>query len=213
MKILDISWPISEAITAYKDKNTVKFERVRSIEKDNMRDSLIALSSHTGTHVDAPSHFIKDGLTIDQIKLERLVGPCKVLSMLLVDEKITADDLMVYDIQEGDIILLKTNNSAQGATDKFDYDYVYLDESGARYLGEKKVKAVGIDYLSIERSHPEHPTHMALFKHDVVIIEGLRLEHVVAGNYFFVALPLSIIGLEAAPARAILISSFGENGI
>lgn len=208
MKVLDISWPISPAMTGYKDKATVKFEMARTIEKDNLRDSLIALSSHTGTHIDAPSHFLRDGKTIDEIHLDRLIGPCKVLSFTLIENEITAEDLIEYQIEEGDIILLKTNNSAQSPEDKFNYEYVYLGQSGARYLGEKKVKAVGIDYLSMERSHPDHPTHMTLFHHDVLVVEGLRLGHVQAGEYFFVCLPLNTVGLEAAPARAILIESF-----
>lgn len=210
MKVFDVSWPISPATTGYKDKHAVKFAMVRTFEKDNVRDSIVEVSSHTGTHVDAPSHFLKDGKTIDEIHLDRLMGKCKVLSLTLVDEEITPDDLMKYEIEEGDIILLKTNNSAQSPIDKFNYNYVYLGQAGARYLGEKKIKAVGIDYLSIERSHPDHPTHMTLFHHDILIIEGLRLGHIEAGEYFFVCLPLYSIGLEAAPARAILIQSFGN---
>ncbi len=194
-------------MTAYKDKKTVNFQMNRTMDKDGVRDSSIVLSSHTGTHIDAPTHFLRDGLTIDEIHLERLVGPCKVLSMTTIEEKVTADDLAQHSIAEGDIILLKTNNSAYGINDSFDYDYVYLDPSGAQFLADKKIKAVGLDYLSIERSHPEHPTHMTLFHHDVVVIEGLRLAHVPAGEYLFVCLPLAIIGLEAAPARAVLVEA------
>ncbi len=83
---------------------------------------------------------------------------------------------------------------------------MYLEASGAKYLTEKKIKAVGIDYLGIEHSQPGHPTHETLMNGDVIVIEGLRLGHVQKGNYFFVCLPLNMIGLEAAPARAILMS-------
>lgn len=208
MKILDVSWPISEVMTAYKDKRVVQIEAVKSFAQDNVRDSVMRLGSHTGTHVDAPAHFLQDGKTIDQVRLERLVGPCKVLSVTLADGVITDEHLMPYSIAEGDIILLKTSNSALGATEKFNAQFVYLDESAARYLGQKKVKAVGIDYLGVERGQPEHQTHITLFSHDVVVIEGLRLQHVPAGDYFFVCLPLYVLGIEAAPARAILIESF-----
>ena len=81
---------------------------------------------------------------------------------------------------------------------------MYLEASGAAYLAEKKVKAVGIDYLGIEHSQPGHPTHENLLNADIVVIEGLRLHHVQPGSYFFVCLPLNMIGTEAAPARAIL---------
>lgn len=204
MKILDISWPISTAITGYKDKHVVNFEDVKHFVVDNARETNICLSSHTGTHVDAPSHFLKDGKTIEEVHLERLVGPCKVLDLMHVQEKITRDDIQDYDIQEHDIVLFKTSNSMYHATDKFSPQFVYLEVSGAEYLAQKKVKAVGIDYLGIEHSQPGHLTHRTLMHADVIIIEGLRLGHVEPGVYQFICLPLYIIGLEAAPARAIL---------
>jgi len=205
MKIFDISWPISTATTGYKDRNIVTFEETRTFAKDGMRDSIVHLSSHTGTHVDAPAHFINDGLTIDQIQLDRLVGQAIVLDLMSVVDGITRDDLIDKNIQKGDIVLLKTTNSLTPATGKFTPHFVYLEASGAQYLAEIGVKAVGIDYLGIERSQPDHLTHTTLMHADVVIMEGLRLGHVAAGEYMYVCLPLNIIGLEAAPARAILI--------
>ncbi len=205
MKIFDISWPISTATTGYKDRNIVTFEETRTFAKDGMRDSIIHLSSHTGTHVDAPAHFLKDGLTIDQVQLDRLIGQAVVLDFMDVVDGITRDDLIDKNIQKGDIVLLKTVNSLIPATGKFTPHFIYLEASGAQYLAEIGVKAVGIDYLGIERSQPDHLTHTTLMDADVVIIEGLRLIHVEAGEYTFVCLPLNIIGLEAAPARAILI--------
>lgn len=210
MKIFDISWPISTATTGYKDRHIVEFKETRTFAKDGMRDSTMHLSSHTGTHVDAPAHFIKDGLTIDEIQLDRLVGPCVVLDLMSVRDGITRDDLVDKDIQRGDIVLFKTMNSLTPATGKFTPHFVYLEVSGAQYLVEKGVKAVGTDYLGIERSQQDHLTHMALMHADVVIIEGLRLEFIESGEYTFVCLPLNIIGLEAAPARAILIQEMVE---
>jgi arylformamidase len=207
MKIFDISWPISTATTGYKDRNIVTFEETRTFAKDGMRDSVINLSSHTGTHVDAPAHFIKDGLTIDQIGLDRLMGPAVVIDLFNVLDGITRDDLIDKGIQEGDIVLLKTTNSLTPATGKFTPHFIYLEVSGAQYLAEKKIKAVGIDYLGLERSQPGHESHTALMHADIVIIEGLRLQHVPAGDYICICLPLNIIGLEAAPARAILIEN------
>lgn len=205
MKVIDISWPISQATTGYKDKHIVAIEDIKHMGKDGARETAVRLSSHTGTHVDAPSHFLKDGLTIDQLGLDRMVGPCKVIDMTLVQEQITRDDLIDRDIEQGDIILFKTTNSDTSATDRFSPRFVYLEISGARYLVEKKVKAVGIDYLGIERAQQGHLTHIELMQADIVIIEGLRLKHVSDGSYFFVCLPLAIIGTEAAPARAILL--------
>jgi arylformamidase len=121
-------------------------------------------------------------------------------------ERITRDCLLAHEneIVEDSIILFRTTNSDLSPTDKFSPHFVYLEASGATYLAEKKVKAVGIDYLGIEHSQPGHPTHENLLNADIVVIEGLRLGHVQAGNYFFVCLPLNMIGTEAAPARAVL---------
>jgi arylformamidase len=108
-------------------------------------------------------------------------------------------------IYAGDIILLKTANSSLGATALFNPSFVYLEASGAHYLQEKKIKAVGIDYLGIERAQPAHETHLQLMEHGITIIEGLRLQHVKQGRYLVCCLPLNAVGIEAAPARAVLI--------
>lgn len=208
MKIFDISWPISTATTGYKDRYVVGIDEVKNFNRDGVRETNIHLSSHSGTHVDAPSHFLKEGKTIDEIHLDRLIGDCVVLDMTTCAERITRDCLLAHenDITENSIILFRTSNSDLAATDKFSPHFVYLEASGAAYLAEKKVKAVGIDYLGIEHSQPGHPTHENLLNADITVIEGLRLGHVPAGNYFFVCLPLNMIGTEAAPARAILMS-------
>ncbi len=206
MTVIDISWPISTATTGYKDRSVVHFDEVKNFNRDGARETNIHISAHSGTHIDAPSHFLREGKTIDEIALERYVGDCVVLDMTSCAERVTRDDLQEHDhlIRHGGIILLKTLNSDLTPTDKFSPHFVYLEKSGAAYLAEKKIKLVGIDYLGIEHSQPGHQTHEILMNADVSIIEGLRLAHVQAGAYFFVCLPLYVIGLEAAPARAIL---------
>jgi len=208
MKVIDVSWPISTATTGYKDRKIVKFDEIKNFTKDGVRETNIHLSAHTGTHIDAPSHFLRDGKTIDQINLSRFIGRCKVLDLTDVAEQITRNRLASHEgeIDEGDIVLLKTSNSTKIATDKFSPHFIYLEFTGAEYLKEKGVKAVGIDYLGIERSQTGHPTHLTLMRADIGIIEGLRLRHVKEGAYFFVCLPLNTIGIEAAPARAVVIS-------
>ncbi len=210
MRIYDISWPISQATTEYKNKGTIQLAATKGFEKDRVRDSTITMGTHTGTHVDAPSHFLKDGKAIDMISLDSLMGKAQVIDLMTVHDSISANDLKRYVINEGEIIVLRTPNSALGITDEFHRDFIYLDASGARYLAEKKVKAVAIDYLGIERDDPEHTTHTTLMKADIAIIEGVRLYHVPAGHYFMICLPLAIIGLEAAPARAILMADSFE---
>ncbi len=205
MKIFDISWPISSATTGYKDKKVVNFQPVKSFDADGVRETTITISAHTGTHVDAPSHFVRDGKTIDQIDLSSLIGKAKVFDMSVVSDGITRDHLENLQIDAGDIVLFKTVNSATQATDKFTPHFIFLEISGAQLLVDRKVRAVGIDYLGIERGQQGHLTHNLLFKHEISIIEGLRLANVNEGTYFLCCLPLNTIGIEAAPARAILI--------
>lgn len=205
MIIIDISWPISESMTGYKDRMSVHFEQLKTFSKDQVRSSRITLDSHTGTHIDAPAHFLSDGKTIDQIDRGIIIGECTVLDFMEVTDGVTKSDLEKKEIKEGDIVLLKTKNSSLGLDAAFDKNFIYLEKSGAQYLVEKKIKAVGIDYLGIERNQPDHETHTILMKHEIGIIEGLRLSHVEPQRYFFLCLSLPVVGLEAAPARAILV--------
>ena len=205
MKIIDISWPITSDITTYKNKSDVQIIQTHSWETSVKRESQLICGMHTGTHIDAPAHFLKSGLTVDQLDLNSVIGPTQVLELSFVTNKITKQDLVNFNITAGAIILLKTSNSNLAANSLFEPNFVYLDSSGAEYLASKKIKAVGIDYLGIERNQPEHDTHKILFSAGIIIIEGLRLAHVTAGNYELICLPLNIIGQEASLARAILI--------
>lgn len=206
MKLFDISWPISPSMTEYKDRQSVMLSTLKKVASDGVTETQICLHSHTGTHIDAPIHFMPGGKTMDQLDLQSLIGPCKVVDCTSIREKITADDLKQCGIKSGDRILFKTINSDIKPTDPFNPDFVYLDVTGAEYLAIKKIKTVGIDYLGIERNQPGHETHVTLFKHDITLIEGLRLADVTPGNYELHCLPLNIIGIDAAPARAILLS-------
>ena len=203
-QIIDISWPISSDMTAYKDKCEARFTDVATFERDHYRKSTIAMSSHDGTHVDAPSHFLQDGITIDQIPLETFIGPCKVVDLAHCEEKITLSDVAGCDINAGDIILFKTKNSLLSPTAPFNPSFIFIDLHATQFLADKKIKAVGVDYLGIERQQPNHETHEILLSRNIGLIEGLRLEHVVAGSYFLCCLPLSVRGLDGAPARAVL---------
>jgi arylformamidase len=205
MKIIDISWPISENMTGYKDKPACTIEQVKKIATEQVRESRICLSSHAGTHVDAPSHFLQSGVSIDSLELKKLIGPCKVIDMMHINESIGYQDLKELGISAGDIVLFKTKNSNYSPTDQFQYNFVYLNQSGAQYLGDCGVTSVGIDYLGIERNQSEHTTHTLLLSKGIPIIEGLRLAYVAAGSYDLYCLPLYLIGAEAAPARAILV--------
>ena len=204
MKIIDISWPITQNITEYKDRKTLKLEKYKEFQKDNVRETLITIHTHTGTHIDSPAHFLKDGKTLDQLDLNKLIGECKILDVTHIEEKIAKKDLEKFDIQKDDIILLKTKNSDLGTTKKFNPNFVYLEKTGAEFLASKKIKSVGIDYLGIERNQPNHETHKLLMQNDIIIIEGFRLKQITQKTGFFYCLPLFLPSIEAAPCRAIL---------
>ncbi len=207
-KIIDISWPIIETMTAYKDRSVVKIQPTKTWEKDHAREALVTLGTHTGTHVDAPSHFMQGGQSIDQLNLLTLIGPCMVFDMTHIDDSIGFDDVKSLDVDSGKIVLFKTRNSEREYDALFDPNFIYLHKSAAKFLAQKNVRAVGIDYLGIERGQAEHETHLMLLEKNIPIIEGLRLGHVEPREYFLCCLPLKLQGLEAAPARAILLEDF-----
>lgn len=203
--IIDISWPISPAMTAYKDKKVVAFTTTKQFETDHVREALITLGTHSGTHIDAPAHFLGTGKTIDQQTLAMLVGACRVLDLTHCVEKITAQDLAAYDIKPGERILCKTRNSERGPEDLFDPHFIFIDQSASAFCVERKISAIGIDYLGVERAQPGHETHTTLLAAGIAVIEGLRLANVQPGAYDLVCLPLLLKGLDGGPARAILL--------
>lgn len=183
-------------------KQCPRIETTRDYEA-GIRESQITINLHTGTHLDAPMHVDKEGVSVDQLGLLPLLGPCRVLDLTGVGEKIEAGDLAGQAIAAGEFILLKTQNSLVGSVAE---DFVYLGASGAQYLAQAQVRGVGIDALGIERDQPEHPSHKVLLQKGIIIVEGLYLDEVAPGSYFLVALPLKVIGTEAAPLRAVLIT-------
>lgn len=205
MKIIDISWPLSDEMTTYKDKKNIHIQPTKTFQADAVRETSITLSSHTGTHIDAPSHFMQNGKSIDQLDPLCCSGPAQVIDMTHINNCITQNDLINITIASDHIILFKTKNSNLSATAPFDYNFVYIDATAAEYLKKQSIRAIGIDYLGIERNQPKHETHMTFMQHNIPIIEGLRLQDIQAGIYTLWCLPIKIPGLDGAPARALLI--------
>jgi arylformamidase len=181
-------------------------ERATDQEKGDVATvSRMTLGVHTGTHMDAPLHFIRKAESIDEIPLDATVGPARVIH--ISDRKsIKREELMQHAIQSGERILFKTANSDHAwQTDEFHEDFVFISRDGASYLGECGVRSVGVDYLSVGGFREDGlETHEALLSAGIWIIEGLDLNGVEAGDYELVCLPLRLIGAEGAPARAIL---------
>ncbi len=203
MKIYDITKTIDENMVVYKnlDEKRPIFNITKDHENDGVRETTITIDVHTGTHLDAPLHMVAGGRTIDKMLLEPLIGNCKVIDFSHIKDVITREDLIEQHIEVGDILLFKTQNSFDKV---FNFEFIYLGESGAKYLAKKKIKGVGIDGLGIERSQSGHKTHHILFEAGIYIIEGLELKDIKAGVYELIALPLKLKGLDASPVRAIL---------
>lgn len=204
MKIYDISMNIHHDMMVYKNKEEKRpvLNNVQNFINSSAYESRISMDMHTGTHVDAPLHMIEEGSTIETLDLNTVITKCKVLDLTNVHNTIMRENLIKKDIQKGDFIILKTRNSN---TEEFDFDFVYLEKSGAEYLKEKEIKGVGTDGLGIERSQPNHETHKILMEAGITIVEGLRLKDISEGSYVLCAPPLKIKGAEAAPTRALLI--------
>ena len=204
MKIYDLSPEISEDMAVYKDKLEKKPKiTITRMLKDGANESKLEIESHTGSHVDAPYHFFQNGKTIDEIPLDRFMGKCIVLDFTNVKESIKKIHFqnLKTKIQKNNIVLLKTENKSEK---KFNPNFTYLEKNGAKYLASKKIKAVGIDSLGIERNQPNHETHKILLKNKIGIFEGLDLSKVRQGRYFFHGLPLKIRKGDASPVRAVL---------
>ena len=208
MRTYDITLMVSSDMPTWPGDPNVVLERTNKIEEGaNANVSRLDMGVHTGTHVDAPFHFLQDGTGIDQIALKTLTGRAYVLHLPDV-EVITAQVLEESSIPPRTRrVLFKTRNSeywARGETE-FQTDYVGLSADAAEYLVGRGVKLVGVDYLSVAPFKQSRPTHEILLKAGIVIVEGLDLTEVTQGRYTLYCLPLKLKDSDGAPARAILI--------
>jgi len=207
MTIVDVSVPIQDAMTVYRGNPPVRIRRALTLAKDGVNVSELCLGSHTGTHVDAPSHFIKGGKGVDRLDLRRFIGPAWVADLRAVRGGIGADQLRQARIpKDTRRVLLRTSNSRLWHPARpFRTDFVYLAPDGADWMVERAVALVGIDYLSIEGYDvPGGPTHKRLLGAGIPIVEGLDLFKVDPGRWQLVALPLRIPDGDAGLTRAVL---------
>lgn len=190
-------------MTTWPGENWVNTEPMTDFDAKGVRVSRLTLGSHTGTHIDAPRHFLRDGTGVDKIDPDKLIGPCSVIEVTPDGAGISKVNLQNLRFEKR--VLFKTRNSEHLQDAAFYDDYVFLTEDAADHLIEHGVVLVGIDYLSIEkRGAKGHPVHTKLLEKGVVIIEGVNLSGVEAGTYSIAALPLRIEGLDGSPARVFL---------
>lgn len=211
MKIIDISVPIKNNMVVWPGDPSVKNQKVNSIEAgDDANVTSISMSAHTGTHIDAPNHFVKGGETIDNLDLNELIGEVEVIEISPKIDLITAKVLEdLFKEKWPNRILFRTRNSERNllGQDHFLEDFVAMSKDAANYLVKRGVKLVGIDYLSIAPFEDSVNPHVSLLKNNIVILEGLDLSLIKAGVYHLIALPLKLEGSDGAPARVILIQN------
>ena len=202
--IIDISLSIDEKTIIYPGNTPVKIESYKSASGLTFLSNL-SFGSHTGTHIDAPRHVSETGLGVDRLDLEKLIGPCRGLDFTKSIESIKRQELEAKNIQNGERILAKTSNSVRGFKSAYD-DYIYLSPEGAEYLANLGISVFAIDYLSIKkRGSSDNRPHTKLLDVGIPIIEGVDLSFVEEGEYYLIALPLRLTGLDGSPIRAVLL--------
>ncbi|MDA8156477.1 MAG: cyclase family protein [Actinomycetota bacterium] len=211
--LIDISIPIKPGMPLWPGDPQVEIEKLYDVAKgDEATVSRISMGVHTGTHVDAPLHYFADGKSIGEIPPDALVGPARVIEVHGgANKEVQKEELERLGIKQGERILLKSANSAlwkiQIAPKEFNKEfYMHLGPEAARFLAQMKIRAVGTDYLSIGgcAGGSGAQVHRILLEAGIWIIEGLALSQAAPGNYELICLPLKLLGLEAAPARAYL---------
>jgi arylformamidase len=205
MKLIDVTVPLDSNLTAYPGNTPFTIEAIKRIAKgDTSNLSTFHLSAHAGTHVDAPRHFIDGAPGADALPLELLVGRARVVEVTS-RKGIGPEELAQTNLSEDIRLLIKTHNSRLWGSPTFHADYVGITEAGARYLVERGVKVVGVDYLSVEQfKQPGAPAHHVLLGGGTIVIEGLNLRDVEPGTYELFCLPLRVVDADGAPARVVL---------
>jgi len=203
---IDISLPLRNAMVHWPGDPPIRINRAQDMANgDSHTLSQISMGSHTGTHIDAPLHFIRKGSSIDRMPLDAAIGRARVIE-IQDSESIKPQELSGHGIRRGERLLFKTINSSRvWQTDTFIEDFVFISNEAARFLVRRGVSVIGIDYLSVggfKRAGGE--VHRTLLQAGIWIIEGLDLSLVRSGRYDLICLPLKLEQADGAPARAIL---------
>lgn len=211
-KFIDISVPVSSQLPIWPGSPEIELKRRLDLNHgDIANDTTLHFSVHTGTHVDAPLHFLPEGSSVEQMPLDVLIGSVMVADLSNVDS-ITAEDLEQLSLPNGtERLLIRTRNSNlwQVGVQEFQPNFVALTADAAQWVVDRGIRLLGVDYLSVQRFQDGPETHLILLKTAVVIIEGLNLAQVPVGEYELLCLPLKLAGVEGAPARVVLRSLSG----
>jgi arylformamidase len=205
---IDVTAPLDPSTTpVYQGDAPLKFEFLRDMRKgDNLTLSAYSMGAHSGTHIDAPMHFIARGIPVDQVELDRLMGVARVIDIDDGVRAIDAAELNRRGLNGAKRVLFRTRSSQRGWMDstRFHRDFAYITADAAQLLADSGVVLVGIDYISAEEFGAPPRTHEVLLGRGIPIVEGMYLRGVRAGDYDLIVLPIKVRGHEGAPARAIM---------
>jgi arylformamidase len=206
---IDATATLDPATTpVYEGDAPMKFEFLKDMRKgDALTLSVYSLGAHSGTHIDAPMHFVLSGASIDRVPLEPLIGPARVIDIPDNVQAIDAAELNRHAWRGAQRVLFRTRSSVRGwmASRTFHRDFAYIAPDAAQLLADARVQLVGIDYISAEQfGAPAPRTHRILLGKGIPIVEGLALAGVRAGDYDLIVLPMKVAGHEGAPARAVV---------
>ncbi|MEF3695682.1 cyclase family protein [Desulfolutivibrio sp.] len=202
---IDISRPVQPGMAVWPGDPATRFERVQDLAKgDACTVTRLSMCVHAATHLDAPSHFLPDGKDMTAMPIETGIGRARVIGIENA-KAVTAAELAGHGVRKGERLLFQTANSQRlAAPGPFAEDFVSIAEDAARYLAEKRVRLIGVDYLSVGGFHDDGAaTHRILLEAGIWLLEGLDLSGLSPGPVELVCLPLRLVGTEGAPARAV----------
>ncbi|HUF30491.1 MAG TPA: cyclase family protein [Gemmatimonadaceae bacterium] len=205
---IDVTATLDPSTTPiYEGDAPMRFEFLMDMRKgDALTLSVLSLGAHSGTHIDAPMHFVHDGASIDRVPLESLIGPARVIDIPDSVQAIDAAELERHQWRGAPRVIFRTRSSLRGwmASSDFHRDFAYIAPDAAQLMADAGVRLVGVDYISAEQfGSPAPLTHRILLGKGIPIVEGLALEGISAGDYDVIVLPLKVAGHEGAPARAV----------
>lgn len=204
-KWIDVSVPIENGMVHWPNEIPVEIKKLSSIENGDIANvTILSMSVHTATHIDAPLHFFKNGKDIAALPVDVMMGPAKVIE-IRDKHSINLNEIENISLKKGDRVLFKTHNSDKNwAMQGFLQDYVFLSTEAALYLKEREIAVIGVDYLSVAGLNNGAEVHRILLGAEIVIIEGLNLKNIEQGDYEMICLPIKIKGADGAPSRVLI---------
>lgn len=210
MKIIDLTHTMHEEMPVFPGTEKPIFFPANTLEKDGFKETKLSLYSHTGTHIDAPAHMLKDANCLDQLEINHFVGKAMVLDLSSINKKeISKEDLLEYEnkLNDLDYVLLMTGWNKYWDSDKYFDGFPFLSVEATEWLTSFNLKGIGVDAISIDdMKTTTFPVHYKLFEKNMIIIENLtNLELIVGKSFVFSCLPLKYEKADGSPVRAIAI--------